>query len=181
MHEFMISQGENVLYYDGLLKVDSLSLANTDFIVSYGYRYILNKEITTTFHHKAINLHISYLPWNRGADPNFWSILEDTPKGVTIHYIDENLDTGDIIVQKEVEIDLDGTLRSSYEQLSEALENLFYSNWDGIKNNIIETKNNSSEYGSFHYKKDKSTFDYLLHRGWDTPIIDIIGEYNKRF
>ena len=44
---------------------------------------------------------MSYLPWNRGADPNFWSILEDTPKGVTIHIMDESIDTGDILYQKD--------------------------------------------------------------------------------
>ncbi len=52
-----------------------------------------------------INLHISFLPWNRGAHPNFWSFYDDTPKGVTIHLIDEGIDTGAIIYQKEITFD----------------------------------------------------------------------------
>ena len=65
-------------------------------------------------------MHISLLPWNRGYHPNIWSFLEDTPKGVTIHYINEGIDTGDIIVQKEIVIDEDKeTLKSSYEILHE--------------------------------------------------------------
>ena len=59
-----------------------------------------------------------------------WSFLEDTPKGVTIHYIDEGIDTGDIIVQKEVFIDEDKeTLKSSYEILNKEIQALFKENW----------------------------------------------------
>ena len=46
-----------------------------DFIVSYGYRHILSKNILDLLPNKIINLHISYLPYNRGADPNFWSFM----------------------------------------------------------------------------------------------------------
>ena len=51
--------------------------------------------------YRAINLHISYLPWNRGADPNLWSAV-GMPKGVTIHYINDGFDTGDILFQKAI-------------------------------------------------------------------------------
>lgn len=53
----------------------------------------------------VLNLHISYLPWNRGANPNFWSFVENTKKGVTIHEIDEKLDKGKILLRKELEFD----------------------------------------------------------------------------
>ena len=60
-----------------------------DFIISFGYRHIIKEDIIDKFINKIINLHISYLPYNKGADPNLWSYLENTPKGVTIHYIDK--------------------------------------------------------------------------------------------
>ena len=72
-----------------------------DFIVSYGYRYILPYEVLRHFSGRAINLHISLLPYNRGADPNFWSFVDNTPKGVSIHYMDTGLDTGKVITQKK--------------------------------------------------------------------------------
>ena len=65
-----------------------------DFIVSYRYRHIISPEVINEIGGKVINLHISLLPWNRGADPNFWSWLEDTPKGVTIHYVDKGINIG---------------------------------------------------------------------------------------
>ena len=75
---------------------------NIEMIISYGYRHIIKKSIIEYVKGNIINLHISYLPWNRGADPNLWSFLENSPKGVTIHYIDEGIDTGDIITQKKI-------------------------------------------------------------------------------
>ena len=39
---------------------------------------------------------LSYLPFNRGKNPNVWSIIESTPCGATIHKIDEKIDTGKI-------------------------------------------------------------------------------------
>eukprot|EP00392_Amoebophrya_sp_AT5.2_P019205 g19951.t1 len=62
-----------------------------DYCVSYGYRHIIRTPVIEGMfdRKRIINLHISYLPYNRGADPNLWSILERTPPGVTIHHIDE--------------------------------------------------------------------------------------------
>ncbi|MCD8568399.1 MAG: formyl transferase, partial [Geovibrio sp.] len=73
-----------------------------DLIISYSYRYIIGEDVISAMNGGIINLHISYLPWNKGADPNIWSFLENTPKGVTIHKIDEGLDTGEILVQEEL-------------------------------------------------------------------------------
>ena len=70
--------------------------------ISYGYRHIISKKQILNSTAPIINLHISYLPWNKGAHPNFWSHFDCTPSGVTIHEIDEGVDTGNIIVQKYV-------------------------------------------------------------------------------
>ena len=58
-----------------------------DLAVSYTYRYLIPEEILQAFHFNVVNLHNSFLPWNRGADPNLWSILGDGPRGVTLHYV----------------------------------------------------------------------------------------------
>ncbi len=44
---------------------------------------------------------MGYLPFNRGAHPNFWSFMEKTPSGVTMHEINSGIDKGKIIVQKK--------------------------------------------------------------------------------
>ena len=81
-------------------KVDAIS--GYDFVVSYGYRHILKPGVIEGLGCPIFNLHISYLPYNRGAHPNFWSFYENTPAGVTIHLIDNGVDTGPIVKQKYV-------------------------------------------------------------------------------
>ena len=98
-----------------------------DFAISFRYEHKLEKEFIDYFGSKIINLHISYLPYNRGRDPNIWSFIDKTVKGVTIHQIDEGIDTGDIIIQKQVKFNLNKeTLSSSYNKLMNTIEDLFY-------------------------------------------------------
>ena len=81
-------------------KTKLLEITNHDLIISFGYKHIIKKEILEKLNIPIINLHISYLPWNRGSHPNFWAFYESTPSGVTIHEIDQGVDTGSIIFQK---------------------------------------------------------------------------------
>ena len=74
-----------------------------DLIISYGYKRIIKKKILKQLKRPPINLHISYLPYNKGSDPNYWSFKEKTPSGITIHEIDSGVDTGNIIYRKKIE------------------------------------------------------------------------------
>jgi len=151
-------------------------LSNKGVLVSYGYRHVISREIIRSFPNKIINLHISYLPWNRGADPNLWSFLENTPAGVTIHYMDEGIDTGDIIAQEKLFFSPDETLRSTYDMLTKTIEKLFIQIWpDFIRGNIVALPQ-QKEIGSFHNSRDKKSFEYLLTDGWETPIANLIGK-----
>lgn len=157
--------------------VEFLKKKAIDFMVSYGYRHIINKPMIEYLQGRAINLHISLLPWNRGADPNLWSFLEDTPKGVSIHYVDEGLDTGDIIVQKEIVFDVEcETLATTYQKLSNEIVDLFNKNWPNIADGRVQRKK-QPEWDSIHRIKDKRRFDHLLvKKGWNTPVKELIGK-----
>jgi methionyl-tRNA formyltransferase len=156
-----------------------------DWVVSYGYSHIIKQDMIDKAKNPIINLHISYLPFNKGADPNFWSWLENTLKGVTIHQIDKGIDTGDILIQKEVKFKGDETLSSSYEILKEEIENLFIESFDNIiKGCILPKKQNGK--GTFHLKKDLNKYKYLLTQDWNTPVnqikmtdLEIINEIEK--
>lgn len=111
-----------------------------DLTVSYTYRHILPQDVLGALGNNAVNIHNSYLPWNRGADPNIWSILDGTPRGVTLHYMDAGLDKGDIIAQRLVTDDVGhATLASSYRDLDKAAKQLFrdafryYGHWQGMR------------------------------------------------
>lgn len=138
--DWLESRNEEVVYREDKISIEEVTGINPDFIISYNYRYIISKEIIDFVNGSAINLHISYLPFNKGSHPNIWSFLEDTPKGVAIHHIDEGIDTGDIIIRKEVFIDEDKeTLKTSYEILHREIQALFKENWNKIKNSEINT------------------------------------------
>ena len=134
-------------------KINPTIIADYNWVISYGYKHILSREILKNSKNNVINLHISYLPYNRGADPNYWSFKENTPKGVTIHFIDEGIDTGPILIQKLCAFDKSHTLKSSYDLLKETIETLFFHNFDNIINGNIKPKPQVGK-GSMHYKKD---------------------------
>jgi methionyl-tRNA formyltransferase len=169
-----IERHDTVAYCDERLQESDARLTDCDFIVSYGYSYLLQRPIVKRFERRAINLHIALLPWNRGADPNLWSYLENTPKGVSIHFIDEGLDTGDVLAQSELALGNDETLRSSYEKLSAAIEDLFKVHWPAMRLGDLPARRQASG-GSFHRKADRKPYDHLLVQGWDTPVSRIAG------
>lgn len=175
INDFLLSSG-----YDTYIYTDKLSKDDTkgyDFIISFGYRHIIRQEIIDLFPDKIINMHISLLPYNKGADPNLWSYLENSPKGVTIHKIDKGLDTGDIILQKKVQDDIENdTLKTSYDRLIQEIVKLFADNAEDILNNKI-TSYKQQGTGSMHYLKDKEKYIYLLESaGYDTFVKDLAGK-----
>jgi methionyl-tRNA formyltransferase len=76
-----------------------------DLIVSIAAPQKFKRELIDAAPHGCINSHSALLPENRGMMPIFWALYKGAKTtGVTIHYIDEALDRGKIIVQKEVDI-----------------------------------------------------------------------------
>ena len=165
-----LKQKDKVILWDKKLTLKYLNKLKPNLIISYNYKFIIKKEIIKKF--KIINLHISYLPYNRGANPNIWSFLDDTPKGVTIHLIDEGIDTGDIIVQKKVVINKNMSLKTSYKKLHRHIQMLFKYNLKKMKNLKYLKK---QKKGTIHYLKD----EFVLSNGYDTKIKDLINENRK--
>lgn len=151
---------------------DLLDLTWADLIVSFGYRHIFKASTLAKLARPAINVHISFLPWNRGADPNFWSWFDRTPKGVTIHYIDVGIDTGAILAQQPIKFDDGETLATSYEKLIQHAVDLFSATWPMIREDRLSGQPQRST-GSYHRKADKYPFWNLLPLGYDTPVVEI--------
>ena len=95
-------------------------------------RLPLPKTLLDAFPAGCINLHTGYLPYNRGAYPNVWCIVEGTPAGVRLHYLDEGVDTGAIVARREVAVEPVDTGRSLFEKLEEAALRLFQETWPAI-------------------------------------------------
>jgi len=159
------------------ISLNLLENLSPDLILSYNYKYIIKKDIIDAYRNKIVNLHISYLPWNKGCYPNVWSFIENTPKGVTIHLINEGIDTGDILFQKEIYIDESfHTLKSSYILLQKEIQKLFIENLDNILNFKFSPKPQNKNEGSYHSLEDfKKYIKPIIDKyGWDIKIKDFL-------
>jgi methionyl-tRNA formyltransferase len=129
--------------------------------VSVLFAYILNNDFISLFPQGAINLHPALLPYNRGGFPNIWSIVDKTPAGVTLHYIDQGIDTGDLIAQKEVPVAITDTGASLYRKLeAEGLE-LFKANWPSIRAGTNSRRPQPAGVGSYHRARDVEQIDEI--------------------
>jgi len=146
------------------------SLDGYDLVISFGYRHIISIEKLHTLTCPIINLHISFLPFNKGAHPNFWSFYEGTQSGVSIHELDSGVDTGPIIYQKKVALDEKTmTFSQTYEILIMEVENLFIKNIDSIIN--LNWKSRPQSKSGTSHKISDLPQDF---RGWDSLIYEEI-------
>lgn len=99
--------------------IEFLKTLDLDLIVVVAFGQILPKAILDIPKLGCINVHASLLPKYRGAAPIQWSIINgDTVTGITTMYMDEGMDTGDIILKKETNINDEDTSESLFNRLS---------------------------------------------------------------
>lgn len=129
--------------------------------VSVMFGYILRPQFLAIFAKGVINLHPAYLPYNRGAYANIWSIVDGTPAGVTMHYIDSGVDTGDIIARREVPAEPVDTGDSLYHKLEKASVKLFVEVWPLVKSGQASRIPQEERIGSYHRVRDVETIDRI--------------------
>ena len=143
-----------------------------DFVVSHLYLHRVRPWALDRFPCRAVNLHNSFLPHNRGWHAVLWSVLEGTPAGVTIHHMDENLDTGDVIAQREVALAPDLTLKQAWRALQDDLASLFCEWWPRIREGDCPARPQPSG-GSYHSRSELPSVEHLLTRGWQTTLGEV--------
>ena len=134
-----------------LLKINKLSL-----IVSANNTYIFPRSIIEKQNLKIINFHNSLLPYHKGTNAPTWSIYEmDKKTGITWHLVNDRIDNGDIIIQKELNLDHTETAIV----LTKKLMDLGYIAFEEIKHEILEwdfqtIPMDSKKVCQIHYAKD---------------------------
>jgi methionyl-tRNA formyltransferase len=137
-------------------QLDVVQETTPELLVSVGFDHLVPPEILDVPSEGAINLHPSYLPHNRGKSPNVWPLVEGTPAGVTLHYMDAEFDTGDIIAQKQVEATFSDTGKTLHQRLEDAQFELFTDHWPEIESGDIEHTPQDDTAGAYH-----STADFI--------------------
>lgn len=127
--------------------VEKIRSLKPDLIVVVAYGKILPKEILEAAPMGCINIHGSLLPKLRGAAPIQWSVINgDEYSGVTSMMMNEGLDTGDMLVKKEVKIDFNETSGELYDRLSFVGAEVLEETLNKLENgNLVRIRQNDSE------------------------------------
>lgn len=146
-----------------------------DIILSSGYDRLLKPKTIQKFPNRLINLHAAYLPWARGIGTTLFATMLRYPYGVSVHFIDEGLDTGQIIARKLVQTERSDTLRTLYSKLLSATENLFFESFSKIfAGQAIGTP--QGELGEISTRRSRLQFESVMDvcpDGYDTLITDL--------
>lgn len=152
--------------FQTMKRVKDTRIEYADLTVCFGYRFLLKPQALNKATRPPINLHISFLPFNRGANPNYWSFVDDTPKGVTIHEIDQGLDTGSIMFRRKIVFtSKEDDIAKTYARLFKEVQMLFIDKWERIRISDYHPWK-QPEGGSFHALGDMPE----LAEGWNTKI-----------
>lgn len=149
------TKGLPVHYYDDVLdgKADDI-LPGVQYIFLAWWPKIIPASVFNAATIGTINLHPSYLPYNRGKNYNFWTIVEDSPFGVSMHFVDSGIDSGDIIFQQAIEKTWQDTGGSLYSKAQRAITQLFRTRYmDLVEGRFLRTAQPAGR-GSLHYEKE---------------------------
>lgn len=153
--DYLSRIGENIKVYDD----HELIKKPVDCIISYNYRRILPKATLDLAH--AVNLHISYLPWGRGAHPIPWGVLNNERLGVSIHWMVEKVDAGDIIAQRLIQYNDDDDMATLYDAAQQEIVRLFIETWPELREKI----------GDSHKAKELGSLN--MPKGWKTTVKEL--------
>jgi methionyl-tRNA formyltransferase len=124
-----------------------------DWIVCVHYPHLIPSDVLRIPRCGVLNLHPAFLPYNRGWHTPTWAILDDSPAGATLHVMDEGLDTGDIIVQRQLEISPADTAHTLYARLKALELEVFKEGWEAIEDGSY-ARRQQSDRGSVHRRRD---------------------------
>lgn len=141
--QFAVSKGLDVLQPVSLKDPEFLSALekyNADLFIVVAFR-MLPKVVWSMPKMGTFNLHGSLLPQYRGAAPINWAIINgETRTGVTTFFIDEKIDTGNILMQEETPIGADENVGSLYERLMAIGASLVVKTVEGLENGELTPK-----------------------------------------
>jgi len=131
--------------------IAKIAVINPDIIFSFYYRKMISREILDLPRIGAFNLHGSFLPAYRGRCPVNWVIINgEAQTGVTLHYMIDKPDAGDIVGQKAIAIELLDTAKTLYDKLCRAAKELLDELLPLIKSNQITRRKQNLAEGSYY-------------------------------
>ena len=128
---------------------------------------VIKPGIFTLSKKGTINIHCGIIPEYRSADPIFWALYNNEPNkvGVTIHFVDAGIDTGDIIYQEAVKVTKDDNPATLYCKCIQTGADLMVKAIDDIENDRVKTIKKDNISGKAYYHMDLGIWQYFVFQG----------------
>ena len=147
---------------------------NCDLFVSMSFNQIFKYEIINIPRLKSINCHAGNLPFYRGRNVLNWVLINDEKQfGITVHYIDEGIDTGDIITQKTYSISDKDNYQTLLEKSYDKCPQLLYQSIKSIQENKVSRIEQSSVHATGFYCSRRKKGDEKID--WNNPSREIFN------
>jgi len=156
-HTTDVNSDEYVAYAESL---------DPDVIASVAATQKFESDLLDVPSNCAINIHSSLLPDYRGVSPSFWTLLHDEEQtGITVHYMHEDLDAGDVVRQRPLSIRDDDTLHSLNERVAETGSDILVTALKDIRSESVTTESIRTDEGSYYSAPTREDVRRFLDRG----------------
>lgn len=130
-----------------------------EYVLHSSSNYLIKEPLLSMEQTKIINAHCAKLPEHRSLDALPWSILMNDSIGITTHFIDEGIDTGDILKFYPVKLLKNDDLISLRLRIEKKVSEVFYDTVIGLQNNEIITKPQDKNTGFYHKPMIEEEFE----------------------
>ncbi len=134
--------------------IEQMRTLAPDLGITAWWPYLLRPEVFEIPQMGCLNFHPSLLPYGRGKHPNFWSIREGVPFGVTLQFIDAGIDTGDIAFQEEIPVTWEDTGGTLHQKALDAIVTLFKKHFEEIISGRIPRRQQDAAAATSHLAKE---------------------------
>jgi methionyl-tRNA formyltransferase len=143
--------------YNTSKSISSRININFDFGILAWWPKIIRQDLIVKAKIGFVNTHPSLLPFNRGKHYNFWAIVEEAPFGVTLHFVDNGIDTGPILAQSKIGYDWQDNGESLYMKAQNEMVKLFIKSYPTLRNGNFQSIPQVENEGSFHHSSEIET------------------------
>jgi methionyl-tRNA formyltransferase len=154
--------------------IDNISKYECDLFVSMSFNQIFKNEIINLTKYKIINCHAGKLPFYRGRNILNWALINNEEEfGITVHYVDEGVDTGDIILQETYPITMQDNYATLLERAYTECANILYKAVCLFKSGSVVGKKQIEIHPTGFYCSQRKFNDEILD--WNRSSIDIFN------
>ena len=154
--------------------ISKVSNYNCDLFVSMSFNQIFKREIIDIPKYNIINCHAGKLPFYRGRNILNWALINDEKEfGITVHYVDEGIDTGNIILQECYEITDNDNYHTLLKRSYEECANILYKSILLFKNGNVKAINQKTIDKIGFYCSQRKIGDEILN--WNQTSREIFN------